>query len=63
MKTVTTDKVKRLPPGTKVYLVNDETGQRGSLMIVKAYNKKVLQGAMNTLKIIDRAGWHYEIEG
>ena len=62
MKVLKADKVKRLPPGTDVFLVNDKTGERGTLWIVKSGRKKMLRGVLTTHEIKDTAGWHYEVE-
>ena len=62
MKTLTAEKVKKLPPGTDVFLVRDATGQRGRLWIVKSGKKKLLKGVMAEHEIKDRPGWHYEVD-
>ena len=62
MKTVTAKQVKRLEPGTDVYLVNDKTGQRGSMWVIQNGRKKMLRGIINVMEIKDKKGWHYEIE-
>lgn len=62
MKTLSADKVKRLPPGTNVTIVREEDGSRGHLWIIKSGRKKLLKGILSTYEIIDRPGWHYEIE-
>ena len=62
MKTLTAEKVKKLPPGTDVYLVREATGQRGRLWIVKSGKKKLLKGVMAEHEIKDRPGWHYEVD-
>lgn len=62
MKTVTAKQVKRLEPGTDVYLVNDKTGQRGSMWVIQNGRKKMLRGIINVMEIKDKEGWHYEIE-
>ena len=62
MKTVTAKQVKRLPLGTDVFLVNDKTGQRGSMWVIQNGRKKMLRGIINVHEITDMEGWHYEIE-
>lgn len=62
MKTLTADKVKRLPVGTNVFLVRDGTGQKGKLWIVKSGRKKMLKGLYAEHEIKDRPGWHFEVE-
>ena len=62
MKTLTAAKVKSLEPGTDVILVNDKTGSRGSLWVIKNGRKKMLRGIINVHEIKDMEGWHYEIE-
>ena len=55
------DKVKRLPSGTDIFIVRDETGEKGRLWIVKSGRKKLLRGVMAEHEIRDREGWHYEL--
>lgn len=64
MKTLTADKVKRLAPGTDVFLVDDDTGRRGRGFVLQKGKKKVLRLAFSDrdMKIEDRPGWHYEVE-
>lgn len=61
MKTLTAAKVKSLEPGTDVVLVNDKTGSRGRLWVIKSGRKKMLRGILTSHEIKDREGWHYEI--
>ena len=61
-KILTADKVKKLPPGTDVILVQEATGEIGRLWVVKSGRKKMLKGLFAIYEIIDRPGWHYEIE-
>lgn len=63
MKTLSADKVKKLPVGTDVLFVNDQTGEKGRLWIVKTGRKKMLRGVIAQHEIKDRPGWHYEVEG
>ena len=62
MKTLTAKQVKRLEPGADVYLVNDKTGKRASLWVIRMGRKKVLRGILGVHEIKDLEGWHYEIE-
>ncbi len=62
MKTVTAKQVKRLPVGTDVILVNEKTGSRGRLWVIKSGRKKMLRGILTSHEIKDMEGWHYEIE-
>ena len=62
MKTLTAKQVKRLPLGTDVFLVNDKTGQRGSMWVIQNGRKKMLRGIINVMEIKDKEGWHYEIK-
>lgn len=62
IKILTADKVKKLPPGTDVIIVNEKDGTKGRLWIVKSGRKKMLRGVTGTLlDIVDRNGWHYEV--
>lgn len=61
-KTITADKVKKLPVGTDVFLIRESTGEAGRLWIVKSGRKKILKGVFAEYEIKDRAGWHYEVE-
>lgn len=62
MKTLSAERVKRLPVGTDVILVNDKTGSRGSLWIIKKGRRKMLRGIIAMHEIKDMPGWHYEVE-
>lgn len=62
MKILKAEKVKKLPPGTDVFLVNDETGERGMLYVVKSGRKKMLRGILAMHEIKDLPGLHYEVE-
>ena len=62
MKILTAKQVKRLEPGTDVFLVNDKTGSRGMVWIIKHGRKKMLRGIVTLHEIKDLEGWHYEIE-
>ena len=64
MKTLTADKVKRLAPGTDVFLVDEDTGRKGRGFVLQKGRKKVLHWVLSNrdMKIEDRPGWHYEVE-
>ncbi len=62
MKVLSADKVKKLPPGTDVFLVRESNGSKGRLWIVKVGKKKMLKGIYSEHEIKDRPGWHYEVE-
>jgi len=60
-KQISTDKVKRLPPGTDVFCVKE--GRVVQFWIVKVGRTKMLRSPTGAnLEIKDRPGWHYEIE-
>ena len=61
-RTLTAEKVKRLPVGTDVFLVRECNGNTGRFWIVKSGRKKMLKGIMAEHEIKDRTGWHYEVE-
>jgi len=62
-KTITADKVKKLPVDTTVYVVNDTDGSHGTLWIVKKGRQKMLKGALtDPREIRDVPGWHYEVD-
>lgn len=61
MKVLTAEKVKKLSPGTDVFIVKDETRERGRLWIIKSGRKKLLKGVLAEYEIKDRPGWHYEV--
>ena len=54
-------KVKKLPVGTDVRVVQESTGKTGMLWVVKSGRKKMLKGIAGIHEIKDRAGWHYEL--
>lgn len=62
MKILTAEKVKRLEPGTDIFAVNEATGERGRLRIIKSGRKKILQGVFARYEIRDLPGTHYEVE-
>lgn len=43
-KTLTADKVKKLPVGTDVFFVRESSGEAGRFWIVKSGRKKKAQG-------------------
>ena len=51
MKTLTAKQVKRLEPGTYVHRVNEKTGKRSGLWVIKSGRKKVLRGILNVHEI------------
>ena len=62
MKIISADKVKKLPVGTDVYIVNESTGKSGLMWIIKSGRKKLLKGILSTHEIKDTDGWHYEVD-
>lgn len=62
MKILTADKVKKLPVGTDVRLVREADGATARMWIVKSGRKKLLKGVYAEREIVDRPGWHYEVE-
>ena len=64
MKTLTAKQVKRLEPGTDVFRVDDATGRRARLYIVKSGRKKMLKMLLldRLHEIADIPGMHYEVE-
>lgn len=61
-KVLTAEKVKKLSPGTDVLFVRESDGAVGRFWVVKSGRKKLLKGVITEQEIIDRKGWHYEIE-
>ena len=59
---MTAEKVKRLPVGTDVFLIQESTGRWAKLLVIKSGRKKMLKGAYSLQDIADRPGWHYEVE-
>ena len=62
MKTLSAAQVKKLPVGTIVFIVKEDTGDHGRMWIVKSGRKKILKGIYTEMHIKDRAGWCYEVE-
>ena len=62
MKVLTAEQVKRLPVGTDVYVVNDTTGERGKLWILRCGRRKMLKGPVTPVPMMikDMDGMHYE---
>lgn len=60
-KTLSAEKVKKLPEGTVVLQVDEKSGKAARLWIVKSGRKKVLRGIFTQFNIKDREGWHYEL--
>lgn len=61
-KQLTAAQVKKLPAGTDIYVIREATGQEGKMWIIKSGRKKKLKGIMTEHDIMDRPGWHYEVE-
>lgn len=61
-KTISAEKVKKLPVGTDVFLIRESTGEAGRLWVVKSGRKKMLKGIYTEHEIKDRDGWHYQVE-
>jgi hypothetical protein len=61
-KTISAEKVKKLPVGTDVFLIRESSTEYGRLWVVKSGRKKMLKGIYMEHEIKDRDGWHYEIE-
>lgn len=61
MKVLSAEMVKKLPPGTDVFIVKDGTGERGRMWIIKSGRKKFLKGILSEYEIKERPGWHYEV--
>ena len=60
---LTAAQVKKLPVGTRITLVESDTGKRGTLTIVKSGRKKMLRNLDVLIDIKDTDGWHYESAG
>ena len=60
---LTAAQVKKLPVGTRIVLVENDTGKRGTLTIVKSGRKKMLRNLDVLIDIKDTDGWHYESAG
>lgn len=61
-KALSAEKVKKLSPGTDVLFVRDSDGAVGRFWVVKSGRKKLLKGVVAEHEIMDRKGYHYEIE-
>ena len=62
---ITTTSVKRLKPGTEVFLARDhDPSQRVSGLVIQSGKKKLFKAIMSgtTYDIKDRSGWHWERE-
>ena len=62
---ITTTSVKRLKPGTEVFLARDhDPSQRVSGLVIQSGKKKLFKAIMSgtTYDIKDRPGWHRERE-
>ena len=64
MKTLTAKQVKRLEPGTDVFRVDDATGRRARLYVIKSGRKKMLKMPLldRMHEIADIPGLYYEVE-
>lgn len=62
-KILTAAQVKKLPVGTDVVIVRESDNRTGSLWVVKSGRKTMLKGVYGLREIVDRPGWHYEVEG
>ena len=63
MKTLTAEQVKRLPVGTDVRIVQNDTGKYELGYIVKSGKRKMLKcPLLDPVVIVDRVGFHYEVE-
>ena len=65
-KQISAAKVKKLPPSTDVWVVDEKTGYSKRLFVIK-YGKgvRLLQtfgGSVITITIKDMPGYHYEVE-
>lgn len=61
-KRISADQVKKLPVETDVYIVQESTGRSGKMWIVKSGRSKILKGVYSEQKILERPGWHYEVD-
>lgn len=62
MKTLSAEKVKKLPVSTDVWIVKEDTGEKGMMWIVRSGRKKILKGIYTKMEIKDRPGIHYEVK-
>ena len=61
MRTLTAEQVKRLPVGTDVRIVQNDTGKYELGYIIKSGKRKMLKCLLlDPVVIVDRAGFHYE---
>jgi hypothetical protein len=61
MNTLTAEQVKRLPVGTVVRIVQNDTGKYEPGYIVKSGKRKMLKcPLLDPVVIVDRVGFHYE---
>lgn len=64
MKTLTAEQVKRLPVGTDIKIVQNDTGKYELGYIVKSGKRKMLKcPLLDPVAIVDRVGFHYEVDG
>lgn len=64
MRVLSAEKVKKLPVGTDVYLVNDTTGEKGRFWVFRCGIHKMLKGVLTNepIRIRDLDGMHFEVE-
>ena len=61
MKTLTAEQVKRLPVGTDIKIVQNDTGKYELGYIVKSGKRKMIKKPLlDPIGIVDRVGYHYE---
>ena len=64
MKTLTAEQVKRLPVGTDVRIVQNAMGTYELGYIVKSGKRKMIKKLLlDPVAIVDRMGYHYEVDG
>lgn len=61
-KILTAAKVRKLPVGTDIRIVNDASGKYGLTWVIKAGRKKMLKGVASLHEIKDYEGFHFELE-
>ena len=64
MNTLTAEQVKRLPVGKDVRIVQNDTGKYELCYIVKSGKRKMIKKPLlDPVVIVDRVGFHYEVDG
>lgn len=61
-KTLTVSEVKHLEPGMTVWISRDEKQEKHQFVLVEFGDELRLKDGAKYLAIIDRPGWHYEVE-